>query len=319
MFRRSHRASCASAFTLVELLVVIGIIAILIAILLPALQAARRQANMVKCGTALREIGNAFAMYAHENKGYYPPACFAGQSRIAYDIDGTSYFANAAIWHSFIAKYVTKGKLGVSSTNVEEATDARKTVIWGCPIWVGWASGAIGGFDRTLSGYGMNPYPTLTASSPTQPAGAAATWEQPATEERNLIRITGTAAVPIVNGAWMKAVKYTRPSDRGLVSDAWNWRVKVRPRPANDNWPGQPAPDSTLTFTSDSGTDVNQTLVDVFRHGAFPNRVSGARRYEAKGGKVGFNVLFCDGHVVSYKTQDGAYDPFRMGNPGGIR
>ena len=70
---RARRAASASpAFTLVELLVVIGIIAILITLLMPALGKIRDQANGAKCMNNQRQLMMAFLMFAADNKGHLP-------------------------------------------------------------------------------------------------------------------------------------------------------------------------------------------------------------------------------------------------------
>lgn len=80
-----HRAS-RPAFTLVELLVVIGIIALLISILLPSLATAREQGNQIKCLSNIKQLGAAFITYANENKGKLPyPTASRGAGRRVTD------------------------------------------------------------------------------------------------------------------------------------------------------------------------------------------------------------------------------------------
>jgi prepilin-type processing-associated H-X9-DG protein/prepilin-type N-terminal cleavage/methylation domain-containing protein len=88
------------AFTLVELLVVIGIIGLLIAILLPALSSARQHANQAACSSNLRQMGLAMSLYVNE-WGYYPGARWQTSSSVPSQSGGPF-----AVWPTRLRFYM---------------------------------------------------------------------------------------------------------------------------------------------------------------------------------------------------------------------
>src|SRR5882724_1470634 len=97
------RHFCKQAFTLVELLVVIGIIALLIGILLPALSKARESANTVKCAANLRSVGQGISLYLAEFRGTYPASyLYVGQSYLSGDGLGTDDSQGYIHWSSYL-------------------------------------------------------------------------------------------------------------------------------------------------------------------------------------------------------------------------
>jgi prepilin-type N-terminal cleavage/methylation domain-containing protein/prepilin-type processing-associated H-X9-DG protein len=165
-----------NAFTLVELLVVIGIMAVLISILLPALSRARESAKTVQCASNMRQIGIGMHMYCNENRGAVPP----GNDFAAPTGYGTSS-ANPAVpfWSFFELLYINKyvhqeprkpwvpangniptGFYGVIFPTAEKG-------VFGCPSEDITSPGASdGAFDVHLH-YGMNiqAAPTLSISA----------------------------------------------------------------------------------------------------------------------------------------------------------
>ena len=128
---RSHQLKSFSrggrrpaAFTLVELLVVIGIIAVLVSILLPALNKAREAGNKVVCQSNLKQIMLATIMYANNNKGVFPCAYKVGASTIhrrpgvllSNPAFGGTYLTSGRVWDC--PSDLTRGKefVGTAAT-----------------------------------------------------------------------------------------------------------------------------------------------------------------------------------------------------------
>jgi prepilin-type processing-associated H-X9-DG protein/prepilin-type N-terminal cleavage/methylation domain-containing protein len=105
--RPNHRRS--GGFTLVELLAVIGIIALLIAMLLPALSRAREQAKTVQCMAQLRSLGQAFMLYANNNRGQLPVWSGiqnAGDTRVPPDSPGLGWMEQLEPYHAKVDSMV---------------------------------------------------------------------------------------------------------------------------------------------------------------------------------------------------------------------
>jgi prepilin-type processing-associated H-X9-DG protein len=266
-----RRRGVLAAFTLVELLVVIGIIGLLIAILLPTIATARSKARATTCAANLRVIGQAFGTYALENGGawpvviwYFPPPGVP---------DGPSTRTRVRRWFDEISSQVGPSLNPTGDAEEDYQTVRDNSVLWGCPEW----RPDLGGRGP---GYAMNNNPLSRPDS----------WGMYVSDDGGM----GWAIIafdPNGDGQFYRQTQWAAPTEKGLVYES---HTLGGPLGTGDlgTWPWWPDPDASMP-----SKPIGGYTLDFARH-------AGPRVGE---NRPSTNVLFVDGHVAMLSPKQAHY------------
>ena len=252
-------------FTLVELLVVIGIIAVLIGILLPSLLSARRAAMTVQCGSNMRQIGMAMRLLLEDTKGKIPRHPNGGlwndpAGNILRQNDGRAYWG--VVYIPYLLKHTGQYEdLADGGTGNAEAL-AHNRQLWQCPA-------------------------------------SKITDIDPGYSENNVVSLSATLGLnDLISGK--KITQYKRPSEVIVVHDAWEHLLEGN---AGGDWLTAYAADydpSTRVTTM-----LPQNAGNLLQYMGLPKHVRDTMRYEYYRHKKQSQVLWLDGHVSTIFESNG--------------
>lgn len=237
----SPRWPLRQGFTLIELLVVVAIIAVLAAILLPAVSTAKQMANSTRCQNGLRQIGIAFMGYAGDNNDAIAPTKAWAEGPTAIVGPGVG-LGKAPHWFDLLGPYVQETR---TSGNQYQW---KKGIFWQCPTYGNRNTQTMA--NQGKPGYGKNPQMGLPELS--------VQWQD---SQYDVVGHYGGGNPADASKTWVNGVKrmkiftfggLTWASSRLLVGDSYDWGLSTTGTP--------------FQFSSEPKTATNTPWGDPERH-----------------------------------------------------
>ena len=287
---RTPQSRSLKAFTLVELLVVIGIISLLISILLPSLARARQSAVQIACAANMKQIGIGLLMYSNDYKKL--PAAWEGGS----------------MWAFKLQPYIG----GNTDGNISQSVKTSK-VLW-CPDAMapkttGIDGASAGGWWGQVNMYSPNPRLIPQAGDPDPAAGYPGAWDSVKQVRRSLESVKNSSDTAI---AWdgphayfqyepnSFGIAYPRTAPLTAMHSGAGAMVLLSPPPSN--YAGDldmPPAVGKNGYANGSSLATAIATIKAYNKDLQDYTVCGMR-YRHMDNTV-MNVLYCDGHVEAKK------------------